>query len=116
MGSATYVPGSRLRVLTAKAPDIASASTIAIGDGNRADVTGTTTVNFLSTAGWTAGSMVVLRFTGVLSLKHNTAAPPAATAAFDLSGSADLATVNGTRIALVYNGAKWEQIAPAVVP
>lgn len=103
------------RTLWAKGADVASAGTLTLGtDGNRFDVTGTTTINYITTTGWTAGSVVILRFTGILTFTHNAGTVPANTAALDLTASGNIATAAGTRIILCYNGSKWEQVAPVV--
>lgn len=98
------------RILQVKGADVASGGTITLGlDGNRFNVTGTTAINFITTTGWVAGSVVYLRFTGTVTVNHNTGSVPANTAALDLNGSVALSAVAGTRITLCYNGTAWEE-------
>lgn len=52
-----------------KGPDIASASTLTLGDGHYFDVTGTTTITAISSA--PAGTVIRLQFDGALTLTHN---------------------------------------------
>lgn len=59
------------RVLTAQGADVASASTITLGNGNVFNVTGTTDINMITTTGWVVGSVVYLKFTGIATLKNN---------------------------------------------
>lgn len=57
---------------TLKGADLASATTITPGvDGDRFDVTGTTTVTAINTNGRGVGSRMLLRFTGALQLTHS---------------------------------------------
>lgn len=57
-------------VKTAKGADVASASTLTLGDdGNYFDITGTTTITSIATKG--VGAFVVLQFDAALTLTHN---------------------------------------------
>lgn len=52
-----------------KGADVASATTLTLGDGNIFDITGTTTITSIATKG--VGTTVILQFDGVLQLTHN---------------------------------------------
>src|ERR1700748_974256 len=71
-----------------KGSDIASASTITIpGPQNYFHVTGTTSLNFISTTGLLDGEEFELYFNSSLVINHNTASPPAGTVPFKLTGA-----------------------------
>ncbi len=98
-----------------KGADVASAGDLVLGaDGNVFHITGTTTINAITTAAWTAGSSVILIFDGALTFKNNTAGG-AGTAKMLLNGGADLATTANDVVQLVYDGTSWYQMAPASV-
>lgn len=50
--------------------DEASASELTLSLGNSFDVTGTTTINEISTTGWAEGAVITLQFDGSLLFKH----------------------------------------------
>jgi len=54
---------------TFQGSDVASANDMTLGDGNFFDITGTTTINTIASKG--VGTMVVLRFDGILQLTHS---------------------------------------------
>lgn len=59
-------------VQNAQGADVASASTITLGaGGNTFRITGTTTINLITTTGWQVGSMVNLTFASTAALAHN---------------------------------------------
>jgi hypothetical protein len=92
-----------------KGTDVASANDLILpGDGNLFDVTGTTTINGIRTAGWQSGTLVILQFDGILTLKHNTA-PSSGFAKIQLRGAADLTTGAGVHVVLYYDGTDWEE-------
>lgn len=95
----------------AASADVASAGTITVGNGNYAVVTGTTTINYITTTGFTAGSVICLKFSGALTLAHNTGSVPASTAALLLRGSQNLTTTANDTITLVYDGTNWRELA-----
>lgn len=81
------------RILNSQGADVASANTLTLGyDGNSFVVTGTTSINYITTTGWTDGSRITLHFEGSVTLNDNTGTVPANTAAMRL----DAATVNMT--------------------
>ena len=99
--------------------DIASANDLTLGtDGNAFEVTGTTQVNALTTAGWRNGSIVTLLFTATPTVKHNTAGG-AGTAVCLLAGAADFVASAGDTLTLLLceiGGAQaWREIGRAVI-
>jgi len=56
------------RLLGRQGANIASASSITLGEGNYFIVTGTTTIATISTTNWTDGSVVNIMFSGILTL------------------------------------------------
>lgn len=90
---------------------VASAGDLTLAPTGRAfSITGTTTINAITTTGWLAGSVIVLVFTGVLTVKHNTAGG-GGTAKIFLSGSADFATANNSVLVLVYDSTQWQEMS-----
>ena len=77
-------------------------------DGDMFQISGTTTINAIMTAGWTSGFSIILEFTGSTTLKHNTAGG-AGTAVCKLAGSADFTTAADSVIGLYYNGTVWQE-------
>ena len=67
---------------------IASATTITLGDANFFDITGTTTVSYITTTGWDPGAIVTLQFDGSVTVTHNGGSPVAGTSAAILLASA----------------------------
>ena len=61
--------------------NVASATTITLGDGNSFNITGTTTIELMTNTDWDAGSIVTLAFTTSVTLEHS-ASPAGPTAAF----------------------------------
>jgi hypothetical protein len=93
-----------------KSVSVASANDLTLGAGNQNIVSGTTTINAITTANWTAGSRVTLIFSGALTVKHNTAGG-AGTAKIFLAGSADLSTAANTVLVLEYDGTQWQEVS-----
>lgn len=103
------------RQLGAQGADVASGGTITLGVGNYFDVTGTTTINYITTTGWTAGSMVTLQFDASVTVAHNTGSVPANTGAILLAGAVNLSATAGDTLTLRYDGTTWREIARAVI-
>jgi hypothetical protein len=66
-GNVTF-PG---RILGKKGPDVASDANVTLGNGNYFTITGTTAIDTINSSGWTSGSLVTLRFTASLTLRHD---------------------------------------------
>lgn len=90
--------------------NVASATDLTLGAGNVFGVTGTTTINDMTTTGWLSGAQVTLEFTGSLTLT-NAGTPNAGTAAFKLQGSTNASVANGWWITFVYDGTNWNEIS-----
>lgn len=110
------------RVLLAKrlnlgqGANVASGSTITLGtDGNVFPITGTTTINYITTTNWSAGAIVTLTFSTSLTVTHNAGSVPANTAAILLSGAANLSATANDSVTLLFNGTTWQEIARTVI-
>lgn len=104
------------RLMTDKGADVASGSTITLGsDGNYFDITGTTTINHITTTGWNNGAVIILQFDGSVTVTHNAAAPPANTAAILLSGSANFSATANDTLGLVWDGVAFREIFRTVI-
>lgn len=103
------------RLMTNKGADVASGSTITLGSGNYFDITGTTTINHITTTGWNNGTVIILQFDASVTVTHNAATPPANTAAILLSGAANFSATANDTLMLVYDSATWHEVARTVI-
>jgi len=87
------------RVLGRQGSDIASASSITLGEGNFFVITGTTDIADIDLTDWTDGSSVRLKFSGVLDVKNGTGNI--------VRDSGDLATSSDMIVEFVKDGAFW---------
>lgn len=86
-----------------KGADVASASSIALGDdGGYFDITGTTTINTITAK--RAGTIAILQFDGALTVAHNVGN-------LKLAGAADMTTVAGDHVLLICDGTSWWEVA-----
>lgn len=100
----------------AKGADVASAGTVTLGaDGNYFHITGTTTINYITVTNWQAGSVIILKFGGSLTVTHNAGSVPANTAAILLAGAANLSATADDTLTLVYDGTTWREVARTVI-
>lgn len=100
------------RMHTSMGATVASAGDLTLGnDGNSFPVSGTTTVNAITTTGWQAGDVVIINATtlGTCTFKHNTAGG-ANTAPMVLFGSVDFVMTAPDVLGLRYDGTNWVQI------
>ncbi len=95
-------------------PDIASATSIILGDGNYFDITGTTTINHMRFLGWQAGSIVTLQFDASVTVTHNAGTNPANTVSFFLAGAVDFSATADDTLTVVYDGAFWREVCRSV--
>ena len=96
------------RMVLGKGADVASASGLTLGeDGNLFNITGTTTINTITATRWRAGSVIILHFTGALTVTHNSGG----TNDIMLSGSANFATAANSRLQLYFDGTDWWEIS-----
>lgn len=96
----------------AQGASVASANNLALGhDGNYFQISGTTQINLLAATDWQGGSLVTLKFNGILTVKHNQTASGANKPIF-LKAAADLTTAAGTTLVLRYDAtdATWYQV------
>lgn len=95
---------------------IASATTVTLGaDGNVFPITGTTTINGLTTATWAAGATVYLKFAGILVVTNNSGAPGGGAVAIKTSTAANVTTAANSIMTLQYDGTFWVQTCPITV-
>lgn len=87
---------------------ISSANNLTLGVNPEQIVSGTTTINAITTSGWAAGNRVSLIFQGILTVKNNTAGG-AGTAKILLDGGNDIVTKANTVLGLEYDGTQWQQ-------
>jgi hypothetical protein len=107
-GQKFYVAG---RAGSARGANVASGGTTTLGaDGNAFPITGTTTINYITTTNWAAGASVVLEFSTSVTLTHNAGSVPGGTAALKFVSGADFAAVSGDRLRLHYDGTNWCQV------
>lgn len=107
------------RVLNAQGADVASAGDLTLGsDGNVFEITGTTTINAITTTGWQNGTRITLLFTSTPTVKHNTAGG-AGTAVMLLAGAVDFSATAGDTLSLVLSeigGTQaWREVGRAVI-
>jgi hypothetical protein len=101
------------RMLGAQGANVASAGNVTLGgDGNVFIITGTTTINCIDTAGWTAGSFVVLEFSGALTITDNSGACSGTNKAINI-GAAYTTSADDT-LAIMYDGTNWKEFGRSV--
>ncbi len=114
MASAVGLVMTAAAIQLASGGSVASASTITLGQGgNVFTISGTTTINLITSTGWQTGSVVTLLFGTTITIKNNQA-PSGAGAAMLLSGASDMSAIANSSLTLVYNGTAWVQIAQSV--
>lgn len=102
------------RLQTSKGANVASANNLTLGvDGNVFHVTGTTTINAITTANWAAGSEFTLIFDGSLTVKNNTAGG-GGTAVMLLAGGVDFSATANDVLKLVWDGTSFFEISRSV--
>lgn len=105
---------SSARLKAAKGANVASAGDLTLGaDGNTFHITGTTTINAITTTNWQAGSEIILIFDASVTVKNNTAGG-ASTAVMLLAGAADFAATANDVLKLVYDGTSWYEVSRSV--
>jgi len=91
--------------------DVTSASTITLTEGNLFDITGTTSIDYITTTNWKKGSMICLDFDSDITINHDTSSPASTSAALFLSGNILFAFKAGSTLTLIYNGTYWKEVA-----
>lgn len=101
------------RQLQSQGASIASATTVTLGaDGNVFPISGTTTINGITTSGWSLGAVVYLKFAGILTLTHNSGAPGGGAVAIKTTTAANVTTAANSIAMLIFDGTFWVQVAP----
>jgi hypothetical protein len=108
---ASYFAG---RVLGQQGADVTAANDTTLGVGNYFDITGTTTINGIAVAGWTAGSTVTLQFDASVTVKHNTAAS-AGFASLQLAAAGDFSATAGDTLLIIFDGTYWREVSRTVI-
>ena len=99
------------RAQFSKGSDVASAGDLTLGNGgNTFHITGTTTINAITTTRWQAGSEIILIFDGSVTVKDATSGG-ANTAQIYLSGSTDLSAVANMVLKLIYDGTAFYEVS-----
>lgn len=100
----------------AKGTDVASAGSLTLGNGgNYFEISGTTTINFISDIGWKDGSVVTLYFQGSLNLTNNDGSGVSPQKPMFLAGSEDATTAAGSAFSFIYDSSlgssgAWQEI------
>ncbi len=97
------------RLTGSKGSDVASATTITLGDSNFFDITGTTQIDAMTSTGWSPGSVVVLHFDAALTVTHNTGAD-----GFFLEGATNFISTADDTLTVIWNGSRWEEISRSI--
>jgi hypothetical protein len=107
------------RNLDRQGADVASAGNLTLGsDGNVFEITGTTTINAITTAGWQTGAIITLVFAASLTVSHNTAGG-GGTAVILLAGAVNFSATAGDTLTLRYSEQggtnAWREVSRAVI-
>lgn len=99
------------RLQQKKGNNIASASTITLGDdGNVFIITGTTTIQLIDSTNWQAGSIIILIFQSAATVK-NGAGSSGVNKQILLNGSTDLIGAANNVLQLVFDGTQWQEVS-----
>lgn len=97
-----------------KGTNVSSAGDLTLGtDGNVFHITGTTTINAITTTNWNAGSEIILIFDASVTVKNNTAGG-ASTAVMLLGGGTDFSATSNDVLKLVFDGVAWYEESRSV--
>jgi hypothetical protein len=108
----TLVNGKRFE--TAKGADVVAANDLTLGAaGNIFHITGTTTINAITTSNWQAGSEITLIFDSTPTVKNNTAGG-GGTAVMKLAGGADFSATADDVLKLAFDGTKWYEVSRSI--
>ena len=103
--------GGRLQRGTAT---VASANNLALGEANVNALTGTTTVNCVSSSGWTSGSVVWLTFSTSLTVTNNSGTCSGSDDPLFLAGAANFSATADDVLTLLWDGTNWRETARSV--
>ena len=93
-----------------KGDDVASAGTITLTEGTLFDITGTTSIDYITTTTWKKGSIIHLQFDSGITINHNTGSVPANTEAIFLDGSANTVLTAGSTLTLIFDDVFWREL------
>lgn len=91
-----------------------SANDLDLNTGNFFAITGTTTINRISKVNWTSGSIIILQFSGSLTVTHN-AASGGNYIGILLAGAVNFSATANDTLTLAYNGTNWVEVARSVI-
>lgn len=94
------------RILGLQGTDVSSAGDITLGLGNYFDITGTTQINRIAKAGWTAGSRIILQFDAIVTIK-DAQTGDATYASILVSSSTDYVSSAGSMVEIIFDGTAW---------
>ena len=96
-----------------KGTDVASGDAITLqADGNTFDVTGTTTINHITSTNWIVGSVMILHFDGAVTLTNNAGGLSGAECNILLSGDVNYTTSAGDILTLLlHDSTNWQEIS-----
>lgn len=100
------------RLQETQGSSVASGANITVGDGNIFLVTGTTTIDTMTSTGWQFGSRVTLYFNSNITINNATAAD-----AFQLDGGVAFATTSGASLTVVLINSTndhWREVSRTV--
>jgi len=93
-----------------KGADQVAATTVTLGnDGNYFDITGSTQIDAITSTNWQPGSVIILQFDASVTLGHNVGAD-----GFFLAGAGNASMTADDTITLVWDSARWRELARSV--
>ena len=96
-----------------KGTDVASGDSITLNaNGNTFDITGTTTINHITSTNWVVGSIAILHFDGATTLTNNAGGLSGAECNILLSGDVNYTTSAGDILTLLlHDSTNWQEIS-----
>ena len=101
------------RIQGSKGPNVASADAITLGAGNYFRITGGTQINHMINTDWQAGSVVLLEFAALVTVKNDAGGAAGAEQDFKLEGG-DFVAAAGNVLTLVNDGTFWREVSRSV--
>lgn len=92
---------------------VASAAAVSLNGRAYCVVTGTTNIDHIGTAGYVAGDIVTLKFSGALTVNDNTGGAAAGFAPVQLTGA--FTSTADDVLRLLYDGTDWKEVSRAVL-
>ncbi len=93
-----------------KGDDVASGGTITLTEGTLFDITGTTSIDYITTTTWKKGSIIHLQFDSGITINHNTGSVPANTEAIFLDSSVNAVLTAGSTLTLIFDDVFWREL------